>query len=168
MSSQGDQLPSLIFEQTLLSYIPLLVHSTSTESVAHITNFARHPLCCLLSEEPTEQRESPLRPALRLSRRPTLSRLGVVFSSQVFPAGLSFENIPIPIPKPTTMDSNTTTFTSVLANANAKLGNVNIPPQVDYVIERVTNASAWTILFTLLAIAVAYDQSKLCAHGHTQ
>ncbi|KAL0944228.1 cytochrome p450 61 [Colletotrichum truncatum] len=54
------------------------------------------------------------------------------------------------------MESNATTFTSVLAST--KLGNVNIPPQIDYVIERVTNASAWTIFFTLLAIAVAYDQ----------
>ncbi|KXH62249.1 cytochrome P450 [Colletotrichum nymphaeae SA-01] len=54
------------------------------------------------------------------------------------------------------MDSNATTFTSVLANA--KLGSVNIPPQVDYVIEKVANASIVTILFTLLALAVAYDQ----------
>ncbi|KAF6843096.1 cytochrome p450 61 [Colletotrichum musicola] len=54
------------------------------------------------------------------------------------------------------MDTNATAFTSVLANA--KLGNINVPPQIDYVIERVANASAWTIFFTLLAVAVAYDQ----------
>lgn len=61
------------------------------------------------------------------------------------------------------MESNATTFTSVLANA--KLGNVNVPPQIDYMIETVTNASAWTILFTLLALAVAYDQSESRAPG---
>ncbi|KAH7375607.1 cytochrome P450 61 [Plectosphaerella cucumerina] len=54
------------------------------------------------------------------------------------------------------MDAANTTFTSVLAHA--KLGNVNIPPQVDYVIDAVSNASIWTILGTLFALAVLYDQ----------
>ncbi|KAG7147474.1 Cytochrome 61 like protein [Verticillium longisporum] len=53
------------------------------------------------------------------------------------------------------MDANTT-FTSVLANA--KFASVSIPPQVDSVIEAVSNASVWTIVFTVLALLVAYDQ----------
>lgn len=57
------------------------------------------------------------------------------------------------------MDAANATFTSVLAHA--KLGNVNIPPQIDYVIDAVANASIWTILLTLLLLAVAYDQ---CAY----
>jgi hypothetical protein len=56
------------------------------------------------------------------------------------------------------MDAANTTFTSVLAHA--KLGNVNIPPQVDYVIDAVSNASIWTILGTLFALAVLYDQGE--------
>ena len=55
------------------------------------------------------------------------------------------------------MDTNATSFTSPLANA--KYGSVNVPPQVEYIIDAVSNASGWTILFTLLAVAVAYDQS---------
>lgn len=49
------------------------------------------------------------------------------------------------------------TLTSSIWTAT-KLGNVNIPPQIDSVIEAVTNASSWTITLTVLAILVAYDQ----------
>ncbi|KAL2754584.1 hypothetical protein ACRALDRAFT_1063380 [Sodiomyces alcalophilus JCM 7366] len=48
------------------------------------------------------------------------------------------------------------TVTSIWAGT--KLGNVNMPPQIDTLIEAVTNASSWTITFTILAILVAYDQ----------
>lgn len=57
------------------------------------------------------------------------------------------------------MDAANTTFTSVLAHA--KLGNVNVPPQVDYVIDAVSKAGLWTILGSLFALAVIYDQSEL-------
>lgn len=56
------------------------------------------------------------------------------------------------------MDAANSTFTSVLAHA--KLGNVNIPPQVDYVIDAVSNAGIWTIVGTLFALAVLYDQGE--------
>jgi len=55
------------------------------------------------------------------------------------------------------MESNSN-FTSVLASA--KYGGVPVPPQVDYVVDAVVNSGPWTILFTVLAILVAYDQSK--------
>ncbi len=42
--------------------------------------------------------------------------------------------------------------------ATIKLGAVNVAPQIEYVVEYVSNASAWTILATLLALAVVYDQ----------
>ncbi|KAK3944753.1 cytochrome P450 61 [Diplogelasinospora grovesii] len=54
------------------------------------------------------------------------------------------------------MDTNTTSFTSPLASV--KYGAVNIPPQLEYVFETVSNASAWTIILTVLALLVAYDQ----------
>ncbi|PKS08854.1 hypothetical protein jhhlp_003465 [Lomentospora prolificans] len=53
------------------------------------------------------------------------------------------------------MESNTS-FTSVLASS--KYAGVTVPPQIDYVVEAVVNSGPWTILFTLLAILVAYDQ----------
>ncbi|KEZ40985.1 Cytochrome P450 61 [Scedosporium apiospermum] len=53
------------------------------------------------------------------------------------------------------MESNSN-FTSVLASA--KYGGVPVPPQVDYVVDAVVNSGPWTILFTVLAILVAYDQ----------
>jgi C-22 sterol desaturase len=50
-------------------------------------------------------------------------------------------------------------FSSVLAGT--KYANVALPPQVDYVIEAVSNAGVWTWVFTLIALCVAYDQSAL-------
>ncbi|KAM5370561.1 hypothetical protein ACJZ2D_008494 [Fusarium nematophilum] len=47
-------------------------------------------------------------------------------------------------------------FTSVLAGS--KYANVGIPPQLDYVVETISNAGVWTWLFTLLAVCVVYDQ----------
>lgn len=61
------------------------------------------------------------------------------------------------------MASNTT-VTSMLANA--KYAGVSVPPQVDQILEAVANTGPWTVFFTLLAVLVAYDQSKtalICA-----
>lgn len=54
------------------------------------------------------------------------------------------------------MAVNATSFTSPLAD---KFASVSLPPQIDYVIEKVAGAGIVTWLVTLLAIAVAYDQS---------
>jgi C-22 sterol desaturase len=58
------------------------------------------------------------------------------------------------------MATNATAFTSPLASV--KYGPVNIPPQLEYVVDyvsnTVSNASMWQIALTLLAIAVVYDQ----------
>jgi len=54
------------------------------------------------------------------------------------------------------MATNATSFTSPLAHA--KFGAVAVPPQLEYVFERIAQASGWTIFFTILAICVAYDQ----------
>jgi hypothetical protein len=45
--------------------------------------------------------------------------------------------------------------------ATIKLGAANVAPQLEYVLDYVSNASAWSILATLLAIAVVYDQCML-------
>ncbi|KAI8655769.1 Hypothetical protein NCS54_01269600 [Fusarium falciforme] len=47
-------------------------------------------------------------------------------------------------------------FTSVLANS--KYANVGIPPQLDFVIDAVSNAGIWTWIATIVAICVVYDQ----------
>ena len=57
------------------------------------------------------------------------------------------------------MDTNATSFTSPLANA--KYGSVNVPPQIEYIVDAVSNASGWTIAFTVLAVLIAYDQGTL-------
>lgn len=49
-------------------------------------------------------------------------------------------------------------FTSVLANS--KYANVGIPPQLDFVIDAVSNAGIWTWIATIVALCVAYDQSS--------
>lgn len=58
------------------------------------------------------------------------------------------------------MATNSTAFTSPLASV--KYGPVNIPPQLEYVVDyvstTVSNASIWQIALTILAIAVVYDQ----------
>ena len=60
------------------------------------------------------------------------------------------------------MEANST-VTSVLANT--KYGGVSIPPQVDQVIDAVTNSGPWAVVFTILAALVAYDQSKMVLAG---
>ncbi|KAJ3518101.1 hypothetical protein NM208_g14611 [Fusarium decemcellulare] len=47
-------------------------------------------------------------------------------------------------------------FTSVLANS--KYANVGIPPQLDFVVDTISNAGLWTWFFTFLAVCVVYDQ----------
>lgn len=42
--------------------------------------------------------------------------------------------------------------------ATIKLGAVSVAPQLEYVVDYVSNASAWSILATLVALAVVYDQ----------
>ncbi|KAI1083627.1 cytochrome P450 61 [Whalleya microplaca] len=54
------------------------------------------------------------------------------------------------------MASNATSFTSPLADAKVLAGN--LPPQVDYMVDAITNAGIVTWLITILALAVAYDQ----------
>lgn len=51
---------------------------------------------------------------------------------------------------------NSTTFTSVLASA--RVGGVAFPPQLDYVFETISSVSVWTLLLTVLAMCVVYDQ----------
>ena len=45
--------------------------------------------------------------------------------------------------------------------ATIKFGAANVAPQLEYVIDYVSNASTWSILATLLALAVVYDQCML-------
>ncbi|KAK2613750.1 hypothetical protein N8I77_000640 [Diaporthe amygdali] len=54
------------------------------------------------------------------------------------------------------MDTNSTSFTSPLASPLN--GNVNIPLQLEYVVDAISHASLWTVLWTCVALAVAYDQ----------
>lgn len=54
--------------------------------------------------------------------------------------------------------NSSSTFSSVLASS--KFTAAGLPPQVDYVIDAVTAASPWTLLLTLFAMCVVYDQSK--------
>ena len=60
-----------------------------------------------------------------------------------------------------TMEANST-VTSVLANA--RYGGVSFPPQVDQVLDQVLDAVSssgpWAVVFSVLALLVAYDQSK--------
>lgn len=50
------------------------------------------------------------------------------------------------------------TFTSPLANAN--FGG-NVPPQVEFVLDALKGVTFWTGFWTLLALAVVYDQRTL-------
>ncbi|KAK4211684.1 cytochrome P450 61 [Rhypophila decipiens] len=54
------------------------------------------------------------------------------------------------------MATNATSFTSPLASV--KYGAVNFPSQLEYVVEAISQASAWSVLFTILGLLVAYDQ----------
>lgn len=55
------------------------------------------------------------------------------------------------------MDANSTSFSSPLASPQNV--NVNIPLQLEYVVDAISHASFWTVLWTVLAVAVVYDQS---------
>ncbi|KAJ9143978.1 Cytochrome P450 61 [Coniochaeta hoffmannii] len=57
---------------------------------------------------------------------------------------------------------NATTFTSPLATV--KYGAVNVPWQLDYVVDAVANAKGWQIVLTILALLVAYDQYSYIWH----
>jgi hypothetical protein len=50
-------------------------------------------------------------------------------------------------------------FASVVANTNPK--DFNLSPSLDHVIRTISATSPWTVLFTILAMCVAYDQSML-------
>ena len=59
------------------------------------------------------------------------------------------------------MDVNNTVssgFTSIIANS--KYANVNIPPQIDYVVDIISNAGVWSVLLTIFLMCVVYDQSS--------
>lgn len=58
-------------------------------------------------------------------------------------------------------------FTSVVAGS--KHVGASIPPQIDYVFEMLSTTSPWTLLLTLFAMCVVYDQgmsvaSRLCSY----
>ncbi|KAK3688132.1 cytochrome P450 [Podospora appendiculata] len=55
------------------------------------------------------------------------------------------------------MAANATSFTSQLASVTYGAA-INVPVQIDYIVDVLSHASGWTIVFTLLALAVAYDQ----------
>ena len=42
--------------------------------------------------------------------------------------------------------------------ATIKFGATNVAPQLEYVVEYVSNASAWSIFATIFAMLVVYDQ----------
>ncbi|KEY70879.1 hypothetical protein S7711_00725, partial [Stachybotrys chartarum IBT 7711] len=53
--------------------------------------------------------------------------------------------------------NSSTVFTSVLPSFGSYAG-VNLPPQVDVVLDTLSRLSGWTIALTILAVLVAYDQ----------
>ncbi len=55
------------------------------------------------------------------------------------------------------MDANATSFTSQLAQV--RYAAVAVPSLLEPLVDAVSRASIWTVLFTLLAVAVVYDQS---------
>ncbi|GKZ96400.1 RNA polymerase C-22 sterol desaturase [Aspergillus niger] len=57
------------------------------------------------------------------------------------------------------MEANSHSFASPLASVRAS--NLPIPSQFETVVDAVSNASPWTIAFTILAVLVAYDQSNI-------
>jgi sterol 22-desaturase len=60
------------------------------------------------------------------------------------------------------METAAASFASPLASVRD--GNLLIPPQIEYVVDA-SNASLWTIAFTILAVLVAYDQSMSIVLG---
>lgn len=61
------------------------------------------------------------------------------------------------------METNATSFASPLASVRD--GNLLIPPQIEYIVDAIGNASLWTVAFTILAVLVAYDQSMSIVPG---
>ena len=59
---------------------------------------------------------------------------------------------------PHTMATNAPSFASPLAS-------VRDGPQIEYVVDAISNTSPWTIAFTVLAVLVAYDQSMSIVLG---
>jgi C-22 sterol desaturase len=55
------------------------------------------------------------------------------------------------------VNSTSPGFTSVLAST--KFASAGLPPQFDYFVDKVASASIWTVLITILAMGIAYDQS---------
>ncbi|PSS02118.1 cytochrome P450 61 [Coniella lustricola] len=51
---------------------------------------------------------------------------------------------------------NSTLITSPLASVN--YGPINVPPQVEYVVDAISRMSFWTAFWTVLAVAIVYDQ----------
>lgn len=54
--------------------------------------------------------------------------------------------------------NNATAFTSPLASL--KYGAVNMPPQVEYLVETISQVTGWQIFFTVLGLLVVYDQCR--------
>lgn len=54
------------------------------------------------------------------------------------------------------MDAANVSSTSLLVNA--KYAGVAVPPQLDHVLDAIATASPWTLLLTLLAMCIVYDQ----------
>lgn len=61
------------------------------------------------------------------------------------------------------MGTNGHSLTSPLASAGD--GNLPIPPKIEYVVDAISDASLWTIAFTILAVLAAYDQSMSIVPG---
>lgn len=53
--------------------------------------------------------------------------------------------------------ANAYSFTSMLANST-KYAGVNFPQHVETLFDAVANASVWSVLVTILAMCVVYDQ----------
>jgi hypothetical protein len=56
-------------------------------------------------------------------------------------------------------NASSSAFASVIASAKPLA--VNLPPTVDYVVQAVTSASPLTVLVTIIAMCVLYDQGML-------
>lgn len=63
------------------------------------------------------------------------------------------------------VNSTASGFTSVLASAG--YGNVNIPPQLDQVVDIISNVGPFTVILTLFLMCVVYDQSMFPASNES-
>lgn len=59
------------------------------------------------------------------------------------------------------VNGSTSAFTSMLAGSSSFTSS----PNVSYVIEAVATTSAWTWIFTVLALCVVYDQSMFSRYA---